>query len=632
MPPVAAIFTFIGMTGVAAAISSAWVAVTTWAAAHAFLANMIGSMLISVGISLVQSIFMKNRGADMQASKINVRLGEPPRWLASGQMRQGGGCLFAEFDKDGNLWYLIVHSDSILIENTYYMLDEEIVTVDEDGWVTSNAFILTPDGMLGSLLNPISGALQYFRLWTTTYTESDPTPPGILALQTAFPTKWTANHKLVGTTYTVCMIRSIKQELRHKIYRWRGPLGLGEPSISIVGKWSNAYDPRDETQTKGVPSTYKYGNANPVLTWAWFRTHRYGRRKSVDSINWEKVAEQAAICDQIVVDAWGGSHTRYACSTAVPENKERAIAEQEILASMDAQLVFDDDGKCWPRVGYYETPTLKLTRNRDIVAMESVEANNGESETQGVIVRYIDPASNYAVQPSAAWLNPLYYVEGEAATFLTVDVLTCQDHNQAMRIAKAVGMRSQSAHKCLPTTTLRGLRARKERIVDIIYDNTFAGDYEIVTPVEVNDAGIFCGFGIVPVDEDRWTLLPGEERSAPTATIPPYVGEPDVPEQLTGVVVTRVGNHIEATWDAPLREDVTADFEFVNVGNLALGTWFKMDVQPVDRLAISAPVQPYDTIYVRWRALSPSTISSDWIDPLYELPGETIVLDGGLIT
>src|SRR5690606_33500478 len=186
---------------------------------------------------------------------------------------------------------------------------------------------------------------------------------------------------------------------------------------------------------------------------------------------------------------------RYQCGIAVAENKERAHAEREIMLSMDAQIVFDEDGKTWVRAGAYYAPTLAFRRNRDIYAMESVEAVNGESETQGVIVRYTDPDANYTMQPSAAWLNPIYYKPGQQPQFLTVDIPTCGNHNQAMRLAKGIGMRSQPLHKLAPVIGLRGLRARQERIVNLNYDNTFAGDYEIVTPVEIDNVGVFCGMG-----------------------------------------------------------------------------------------------------------------------------------------
>lgn len=568
--------------------------------------------LIAIGVSLVvqgviQAIRGGGSGTKNDIAKVNVRIAEPIRWIASGRNRLGGAVLFAEFDGSGNLWYLVVHSDSILTSNIGYLLDDIAVTVDGSGRV------LTKDFRLNSKKEPVTadGAGDpYVQVWTTTYTESNPTPPAVTALAAAFPAQWTSDHKLIGTTYSVVKMTALKAEDRGKIYKWRGPLGLGEPSVALIGIWSNAFDPRDDDQVSGDRSTY-LSTRNSVLAWAWFRTHRYGRNKSQDSINWDRVAEQAAICDETVTGI-EGDHVRYQCDVTIPEDRTRIDAEQEILMTADAQLVFDNDGKCWPRVGKYETPSLVLTRNRDIVAMESIEAQDGESETQGVIVRYTDPDVKYIVQPSAAWYNPLYYNEGEAATFLTVDIPAIQDHNQAMRIAKAIGMRSQPAYKLAPTTGLRGLKARQERFVNLLYDNTFAGDHEIASQVQVDPVGVFCGFQLVPVDADRWDLLPGEERTKGGLGGFYDYGDPDLP---TGVDIYYANGRIEAVFDAPTRDDITYEFEYIPTADIATNNWADMTVKMVNLFAYSGSTTPNTEYTVRYRAISISGRVSDWSTP-----------------
>src|SRR5690606_12921784 len=74
----------------------------------------------------------------------------------------------------------------------------------------------------------------YIQIWTTSYSESNPTPPRISALDAAFPSKWTSDHRLVGTTFSVVKMGALPLEHRYKIYKGRGPLGLGEWAISLV--------------------------------------------------------------------------------------------------------------------------------------------------------------------------------------------------------------------------------------------------------------------------------------------------------------------------------------------------------------------------------------------------------------
>lgn len=577
-----------------------------------FLATAIGSIVLAAGVLAIQTL-MRPSAPTLDAGRVNVRIAEPERWLNAGIARQGGAVLYAEFDSAGNLWYLVVHSDSILVNALQYYLDDEPVSLSGNT-VTNKEFRLKSNKDKDPATVDGEGT-GYVQIWTTTYSPSDPTPPAIAAFKAANPL-WTNDHKLVGTTYSVVKMSALAVEHRYKIYKWRGPLGLGEPAVSIVGEWSLPYDPRTDTNAF---------TRNPVLIWAWFRTQRYGRNKSVDSINWDKVAEQADICDQMVTGI-SGSHVRYQCGFGAPESKERIAAEQEIMLSCDGQLVFDDDGKCWLRVGHYTAPTLSLNRNRDIVALESVEATNGESETQGVIVRYTDPDSKYIAQPSAPWYNPLYYVHGEAAQFLVVDILTCQDHNQAMRLAKGIGMRSQPLHKVVPTAGLRGLKARQERIVNLNYDNTFAGDYEIVTPVEVDEIGVFCGFGAVPVDEDRWTLLEGEEKAKGTSATGPSAPSIDAP------VVTSVAyrnGRIEAAFDAPTRDDVFYRFQYIAEADLASDEWLEMTVDMGAQIAYSDALPPGIEYLVHYRTVTSGGRVSEWSDPPTEL-GYSLSAGGAL--
>lgn len=500
------------------------------AVAKGFVSAVIGAIIVAAGTYLISSILSGgSRAPDIEAGSVNVKINDPPRWLHAGTARSGGGALFGEFDSQGRFWYLLVHSDEILHSPYTYFLDDMPVTVGGDRYVTNKEFRLKTNK--GKDPADVDGQGKgYVRIWTTTYTETDPTPPRIAALDAALGTKWTSDHRLVGTTFSVVCMDALDVEHRYKIYRWRGPFGLGEPAVSVAGDWANVYDPRDPSQTLGVRSTYK-PSRNAELIWAWFRTHPYGRNKSESSINWARVAEQADICDQNVVGI-EGTQKRYEAGVGIVDSKRRADAEKEILLACDGQIVFDEDGKSWVRVGHWYEPTLSFSRNRDIMAMSSVEAQDGESETQGVIVEYIEPAANFTVQPSAAWINPLYYDPLSTPKFLKVSIQACQNHNQAMRLAKGIGMRSQPRHKIGPTVNLRGLQARQERIVEVRYDNTFDGDYEIATPVELDGAGIFTGFGAVPISPSRWTLLPGEEQPKPvvdgtagTITYPAITGE-----------------------------------------------------------------------------------------------------------
>ena len=605
--------------------------VASGALGSGFLGVAIGSAIVAAGTYIIQTALMSSgRAPKMDAGKVNVRISDPPRWLHCGRARSGGGVVFGEFDAEGRFWYVVIHSDEILHAPYSYFLDDEPVTLGSDGYVQQAAFRLKTNKDKDPA--DVDGEGKgYVRIWTTTYSATDPVPPRIAALDAALGTLWTSDHNLVGTTFSVVCMDAIKIEHRHKIYRWRGPFGMGEPAVSIVGDWSSAYDPRDPTQTLGNRASYKPTH-NAALAWAWFRTHPFGRGKPESSINWEAIAAQADICDQDVTGI-EGTQKRYEAALAIVDSKRRADAEREILLSCDGQLVFDEDGRSWVRVGQWEAPTLAFSRNRDIMAMSSVEPQDGESETQGVIVNYVEPDANYTTQPSAAWLNPLYYDPLSTPKFLTVDVLACTNHNQAMRLAKAIGMRSQPRHKITPVVNLRGLQARQQRIVTINYDNTFAGDYEIATNVELDASGIMTGFGAVPVDPSRWTLLPGEEAPKPvvdgtsgTVTYPPITGENVYYEDST----------LRIDFPALARDDAAYVAEYIPTSAITgaeTDPWTPMAINEVT--AVSATVPAGVSYTVRYRYVVGSGAGSAWeysvISPETPMPApEGLTATGGV--
>lgn len=586
----------------------------------AFLSSPIGQLVLGVGLKFLTGLFTpKNDAPSIEAAKINVRLPEPDRWKAWGMCRAGGAAMYGEFDSTGAFWYVVVHADSILTERTKIYLDDIAVQLDGSNYVITDEFCL--DGDNNAFVTGTSdpgGRKKFIQIWTTTHSAADPVPPQVAEFLAANPL-WTTDHKLAGTTYSVIRIASISRELRYKLYRWRGPFGLGEPAVTVVGKWGICYDPNDGTQVLADRTTWKFSD-DPELIWAAFRVDPYGFNMSTTDINWTKAGEQSTINKGTLLDKDGNTKTRYKCGIMIPESKSRGDGEQEILLSMSGQLVFDDDGKVWARTGIYYSPTLQLNRRRDIIGMDSVEAQ-GDSETQGVIIQYIDPDADYTKVSSAPWFNPLYYVPGETPKYLTIPVLSCQDHNQAMRLAKVFGYRSQPSHKILPSIGLRGLKARQERIANISYDDYVDGEYEIVTPVEVDRVGILCGTGCVPIDADRFDLLPGEEKDKPIFDNSIIGSNPILP---TGVLVTYAANRINVSFDHSPREDVTYIFQYALDSSTI---WNDMVTLMKDNVAYSGPVADGPSTYkIRWYALTTGNRSSGFNSPYVYISTATSVI------
>jgi hypothetical protein len=188
------------------------------------------------------------------------------------------------------------------------------------------------------------------------------------------------------------------------------------------------------------------------------------------------------------------------------------------MEAADAIGCYDDAGLWYPKVGYYVAPTLTFSAARDIISAQTQITDDGETSVDGVVVYYIDPTLNYTRQPCAPWQNPAWFDAGAVPNYHTEEILTCQNHNQAVRLAKAIGTRIAATQRASLATTIKGVLAANERAIELDYDAQFTGPHEIITPVEQDASGVACSFAVVPLATDKWTLGPGEEGEPPVAT------------------------------------------------------------------------------------------------------------------
>ena len=97
---------------------------------------------------------------------------------------------------------------------------------------------------------------------------------------------WTSSHKLNG----VCYIAA------HYKYDKEG-MFAGVPQLTVQVKGKRVYDPRDNTQTFGTPSTYKH-SSNPALCFLDLITNNeYGKGLTASQLNMSTFSSAATVCD-----------------------------------------------------------------------------------------------------------------------------------------------------------------------------------------------------------------------------------------------------------------------------------------------------------------------------------------------
>jgi hypothetical protein len=605
--------------GLTQSTASAVVAASAFYKAGAFLGGtIIGNLLLNVALS---AIFAPRGGAapDIEAARINTRLDNPERFQAIGTAVIGGNVgVFHEFDEDGNFWYIVTHADSESQGQSSYILGGIEVSISDgtDGFTAGD--VITDDFCLtdGNDIYEGSGTrVPHVRIWTVS--------PSVGNVYGAKPTEFTdafssvipADFHLAGVTYSIVKIKSLSINDRHKIYRWDGSLRIGEPSVVLIDKFSRAYDPREAGHDIDDPDTWTFASvSNPVIAWAWSRTQRFGRTQGMADISWSNITAQANICDELVVDRNGDNVARYACGLVFKDTTRFEEIEKEILATCDGQLRYDGEGKIYVEVGKYAAPSLEFSEARDIVAASTETVDNGESPVDGVVVRYISPDHSYQKVESAPWNNPEYYSATREPIYTYLDVLGCQDHNQAFRLAGAYGARMQPPKKASIVTGIKGFLAHSERAITLNYDDEFDGIYEIATPVSRDPQGHATSFSVVPLETNRWDGAGQSEGPPPAAPSPLSIDQSLVDAtnvSISAAPISGGGVRLEATFSAPSRLDRFYVFRYADDGDTVY-EYFQTDMDELK--AYSAVVSDGQSYDVQYQTRTAGGRAGEWSD------------------
>lgn len=623
--PVLAFFGGLGLTSATTAAVGAALFPGIYAVGQ-FLTGTLGSLLLNIGLSAAFAALSRPSAPPIDAARVNTRLNDAPRWQAGGRVLRGGELgTFAEYDEDGQLWYITVHTDNELGPDPRYFLDGTEVELDEDGYVITDSFCSTDrddqyEGSGAKVLN--------WQIFTVTPDADNVYGVQPEAFTDAFPSL-PEDFYLAGLSYTIMKGRAVPLANYSKVYRFRGALTLGEPSVSVYGNFSRMYDPRDMAQDIEDPDTWTFSDGNPANIWAWFRTNPRGRDRPMSEINWDKVAEAADLCDQSVDDRNGDPIPRYRCGVAFPDNRPRHECEREILMTCSGFVAYDDEGKAYPNIGVYTEPTLSFTAARDIISAETQVIDDGEVAVDGVVVEYLSPEHNYTKQSAAPWRNPNYYDGVSEPNYLTIPILGCQNHNQAVRLAKDWGLRVAPTKRAGLGTTIKGILAKGERSIEVDWDEDFTGEFEIVSDVREEASGQACAFAVVPMQEDRFDLNEGEEGVPPALTPALEIDASlELPENidLTAEQVS-AGVRLKVTFDAPSRPDRVFRFRWALQG-IPTYQYFTVDMEElVARSSLVTAGQTYD---VEWQTITAGGRATEWVGDVIVVDASTIVIDGGV--
>lgn len=584
----AAIVTAIGLTGVAATIATAVIA-----------------LAISVGLSaLATSIF--GRGGTSKPSDVKQikRVAVGSRVRHYGKVRVGGQLSFYE-SRNGTLYSLVTTGHGQINAVNEYLLNSKPVTVDGAGQVTSISYTKK-----GTTRYPIS---MFSKLGTDDQTA--------YSQLTSVFAEWTTNHRQRGCSNVLVICAGVDSEFFSDVYE-----GSREPEPQVTMESSLVYDPRKDSTNGGSGShrlndrsTWEYAD-NWALCFADYLAHEDGYGLGYDMINWATIADEADICDITVttVDERVIPQWRVAGSYQLSQDERRTVIK-EFLKAGDGFMWQDAQGLANIRCGRWIEPTVHIPE-KHILGCTASLGTDPQDRANEVRMVYMEPLADYSETEAAPLVDEPARIALGRSEVVRFDAYYIPDHNQAQRVGKRLLKKLGDRWSLTMTTNLYGLNVIGERFITVtITELAIVNMAFEVTSLKIDPLGLNVELGLTQVEEADFDFDAETEEGTPPNEVPstsvPIVIEEMADLTLSSILVTLSGSTgvaIRAVWDEPLRVGLQAQVQYRPTGSTE---WLEMAVNQDDFIATSGIVTTGVEYEVQGRLLTISGRTSDWTDP-----------------
>ena len=418
------------MVGVAAAIAIAVaapylapLALSALAITATATAIAIATAVISIGLSLAVGIAMKAVGLTGGSSP-KTPIGPPTvfrqsvaeSFIVYGRRRVGGLMVFFHGRKSGSdhyRYFVIACAGHRCAGNEQFMLNDEQVTVDGTGLVTSGTYA--------------NAAWLWFQRGEASETAN-------ATFVSECGGKWTANHKGNGTAAIYAKFKMTDDVVQ-----------AGMPNITAI------IDGKDDIEDPRGPSTGYTNNAALVFyDWMALPREEGGFGAYPDEIPDDAwISAQANVCDETVE-----AEARYAIdgviTTGAPPSEIR-----EIMVVNCAGTYTYSEGRHLMRVGYWVPSSETLSEDDLGGAIQVSPFMSGDAAANEVSGNFVSPDDGYQAAPFAT--------QAIAATDirqLSLDLAFITSKYRAERVARIMLNRAQAEKTVIWPMNIAGLKVK----------------------------------------------------------------------------------------------------------------------------------------------------------------------------
>ena len=492
-----------GVTGAATAGTTAIVSV---AGATITVAQIVGTVALigaTVGAAYGVNAFLnKAPSSKPQDGQITTRQPVPPRRRGYGRIKIGGALMLSETTTVAG----------VVARFQVSALHHGEIDAFEEHWFSEFPAVLNGGG---EVINHYTlGATPFIRLDTRRGLASETAFGAVVA---ALPALWSNAHRGDGIASAMVLAGQPPNAADlTTVY----PGGLPPPYRAVV-RASKVWDPRDGTQDKDAPSTWKW-RSNPVLIALDFHRHADGLGLAAyDDTLFTTAAitgdwiPAANICDETIAGA-----PRYTCSGlySLPEDEPASVLAA-ILATCDGAMYQRHDGAIGIRVGKTIAPTVTLD-DKHILGYEGFrKGDNVFLACNEVTAKYTSPDHDYQETDAQPWRDEADITDRGQVLSKPLALQWVTSHSQARRLMKLAIYRFNPEWSGRIVTDMAGLAAFNERYIHLtISEGGLAlvdGDFEITSFDIIIGESLTCSIGVSSLGQSAFNWDEGTEAGTP---------------------------------------------------------------------------------------------------------------------
>lgn len=353
----------------------------------------------------------------------------------------------------------------------------------------------------------------------------------------------------------------------------------GVPNVLAFVNGRKVYDPRDNTQTADVPSTWKHNDNAALCVADWVAgvpqyneagavIRPFGFRAPFAEVSSADLIEAANICDESITLADTTTEERYNCNGIVTVSATRGDVLDALKGSMAGDVVYIG-GKWIIRAGAYRTPTVTLTQDDLRAGLQNLQVKPSRKDlANGVKGTFVSPANNWQATDFPPVTNSTYLAEdGGDRLWLDIEGPFTTSAAAIQRIAK---LKMEQTRQSISFVARCKLTALQNQVTDTV-NFTYARFGWTAKPFRIesfalvieNDANgnpvLGCDLGLRETASGVYDWANGEETTvdlAPNTSLPsPF--SPAAPTGLTLAVTSfrqpdgSLVPKLQVSWTAP---------------------------------------------------------------------------------